>query len=298
MTTTVGITVESHRQHLLQQIAVLIKIQNEHNQNIPFRCLYCNVYSPSRVVILQHINQTHKLSMPMVISRTHSQQPQQVQAPQTSQTPQIEVEVEPKKEEKEKEDKEDNDKESDTPDYALHFDEASGRWNCSRCTSSFAQRSTLRTHLREKHSVDIPKLKPGRPRDRESMLEKKKEDRKCPFCAKTYSSVYYLKKHTQKAHGQPLRRNTNGNGNENVNVDMNVNVNMNMNMSINNDGDVDTDMDSSTYSDSIENTTESQDEDMSEPERKSQSQFTCDRCDKVCTSALDLLLHVAQHEDH
>eukprot|EP01083_Nonionella_stella_P319142 1169769_1 len=229
---TLGVNTEAHRQCLLQQIAHLIKKQNDHNQHIPFRCLYCNVYSPSRVVILQHINQSHKLSLPILLNNKEEK-----------------AKAKPK-----------------VPDYAQLYNEKTGRWDCSACTSSFAQRSTLRNHLIDKHSIHIKKLKPGRPK--ESHIVSRKEgnnDKKCLFCKKTYSSVYYLKKHTKKSHNYDMEKKAMTNDNK-------------MQMS------EDEEDSQSSYSSSS-----SIDHSMSQDSIK----FKCDRCNEALSSGLDLLAHVA-----
>eukprot|EP01084_Bolivina_argentea_P295556 508866_1 len=178
------------------------------------------------------------------------------------------------------------------PEYAQHYNGTTGRWNCTQCTSNFAQRSTLRNHMIDKHSIHIAKLKPGRPKDSNlvnhtnAAHRDNSNDTKCPFCKKIYSSVYYLKKHTKKSHNYDMNKNSTNNNNNNDDQDIHMDDNTSSNPSSG----------SSSYS--IENSQQSQtmSDDISETEDNHQTTktvFKCNGCNQTLPSGLDLLAHVA-----
>ena len=188
-----GVNNVAHRKYLLGQIAILIKRQNDHNQNIPFRCLYCNVYSPSRIVILQHMNQSHQLSLPMIIN--------------------------PNKNE----------------------------LNINTSNNSSGSNSV----------------------SNEKSFKSKRKDSKCQFCHKSYSSVYYLRKHLKKTH--------------------------------NFEQDQDSDIDMKNTNNNQESESESHSNSILASDDSNQNtagtiEFKCKHCQEVVPSGLELLAHVAQHD--
>lgn len=197
-----GVNNVTHRKYLLGQIAILIKRQNDHNQNIPFRCLYCNVYSPSRIVILQHMNKSHQLSLPMIINQNN---------------------------------------------------ESNINNNNNTNVESKNMNSNNSTSGSNSISNEI------------SIKPKKSKNTVCQFCHKSYSSVYYLRKHIKKTHNFEKQE-------QDSDIEMN------------------TESESKSHSNSI------LESDASEKvqSRDEQKTDTLSR-QQVFPTGLDLLAHVAQH---
>ena len=269
-----GVSLDTHRNYLLQRIQALIKIQNDHNQHIPFRCLYCNVYSPSRVVILQHMNQSHQLSLPILLGK------------QTS------IKQEGK---------------TSVPDYAQHYNEKTSRWTCSQshCNSSFSQRSNLRNHMIDKHQIVIAKLKPGRPKEsnlvnqttkKSSSHRNASKDTQCPFCKKTYSSVYYLNKHTKKSHNWDLTAGAAVNEDEDESVAQTKQKRKKKKTKEESEYDDDDDGEETETDTDMISSRDSSSSSYSEYTDNKNQEFKCNMCNEVCSSGLDLLAHVAQHD--
>lgn len=302
-----GVNVAEHRKYLLSQIALLIKQQNEHNQHIPFRCLYCNVYSPSRVVILQHINTKHGVKLPVVIGDDNTNGSKSSNGSPTGsgdrsgdrsgamsgdhdnlQNPSIKVQPKMNRE--------------TTKNYAQYWDDKLGRWQCSMCNSSFAQRSTLRSHLSKKHSIHIPHLRHGRPNKDHKSGRGNVEDRRCPFCNKVYSTRYYCERHRENCKQRRGRSLHDVNAQNDDDVDMDdqgeTRESSSFSDSYSDSNSIDSDTDVTDMSDRENSPRNSQrDSPRNRNGAASQQKFECTQCGVACDSGLDLLCHVAQHED-